>query len=143
MSHTMHPRVLDDLGLVAALEWLARQTRAQGPVDVQVHAPTGEPHVSNDIAAVLYRVAQEALRNAARHANARHIEVHLRRKGTTASLEINDDGQGFDVGEAEARRPGMGLFSMRERVGLVSGRLTVTSTQGCGTRVTATVPLTN
>jgi signal transduction histidine kinase len=67
----------------------------------------------------------------------------LRHEAGAAVLEVADDGQGFDVERAEERRPGMGLFSMRERVALVNGRLVVTSAKGRGTRVLATVPLTN
>jgi signal transduction histidine kinase len=143
LSHTMHPRVLDDLGLAAALEWLARQTQAQETLDVQVVALDFDPPIPAPLAAALYRVAQETLRNAARHANARHVDVSLHRDGAAAVLEIVDDGRGFDVERAEARRPGMGLFSMRERVGLVNGRLTVSSVPGRGTQIVATVPLTN
>jgi signal transduction histidine kinase len=88
-------------------------------------------------------VAQEALRNAARHADAKHVAVRLRGDALSAVLEIEDDGRGFEVALAEKRRPGMGLFSMRERVGLVNGRLAVDSKLRRGTRVVATVPLTN
>jgi signal transduction histidine kinase len=143
LSHTMHPRVLDDLGLGAALEWLARQTREQESLDVHVELPSGEPQLSAPLASVLYRVAQEALRNAVRHAGARRVRVTLRRHGSVATLDVEDDGRGFDVRRAEERRPGMGLFSMRERVALVNGTLTVTSTEGRGTRVRAAVPVGN
>lgn len=141
LSHTMHPRVLDDLGLVAALEWLARQARAQETLDVQVEATEFDPPIPASLAAALYRVAQEGLRNVTRHAGAACVAVRLRREGSSAVLEIEDDGQGFDVALAEKRRPGMGLFSMRERIGLVNGRLTVTSAPQRGTRVVATIPL--
>ncbi|MEO7457461.1 MAG: sensor histidine kinase [Gemmatimonadaceae bacterium] len=141
LSHTMHPRVLDDLGLAAALEWLARQTGAQEPLDVHVAAAEFEPPIPAPVAAALYRVAQEALRNAARHAGATHVDLRLDREESNAVLEIVDDGRGFDVERAELRRPGMGLFSMRERIGLVNGRLSVRSGPGRGTRVVAVVPL--
>jgi signal transduction histidine kinase len=141
LSHTMHPRVLDDLGLPAALEWIARQTREQEAFDVDVIADDGAS-IPAPLASVLYRIAQEALRNAGRHAGAEHVEIFLRRAPGSATLEVRDDGRGFDVRRAEERRPGMGLFSMRERVGLVNGSLVVESTPGRGTRVVATVPLT-
>jgi signal transduction histidine kinase len=141
ISHTIHPRVLDDLGLAAALEWLARQTREQDALDVEVFADDGPP-IPKLPASVLYRVAQESLRNAVRHAQARRVELWLRRAPGTATLEVVDDGRGFDVRRAEERRPGMGLFSMRERVGLVNGTLALVSAPGRGTRVVATVPLT-
>jgi signal transduction histidine kinase len=143
LSHTMHPRILDDLGLAAALEWLGRQARSQTSLDVQVSVPDKDGFVPAPLASVLYRVAQEALRNAVRHADAHTLHLRLRNEHDAAVLEVEDDGHGFDVRSAEERRPGMGLFSMRERVALVNGRLTVTSTRGRGTRVVATVPLTN
>ena len=140
LSHTIHPRVLDDLGLAAALEWLARQSREQDALDVEVFADDGAA-IPKLPASVLYRVAQEAMRNAVRHASARRVELWLKQAGGTATLEVVDDGRGFDVRRAEERRPGMGLFSMRERVGLVNGTLTVVSAPGRGTRVVATVPV--
>jgi signal transduction histidine kinase len=141
LSHTMHPRVLDDLGLAAALEWIARQTRDQETFDVEVIAEDRHPPIPAPLASVLYRVAQEALRNAARHAGAERVEIFLRREPGRATLEVVDDGRGFEVRRAEERRPGMGLFSMRERVGLVNGSLRVESSPGRGTRVVASVPL--
>jgi signal transduction histidine kinase len=143
MSHTMHPRVLDDLGLVAALEWLARQAREQGPTNVDVDACELDVAIPAPVGAALYRVAQEALRNSARHANASRVDIRLRQDGRQVMLEIEDDGVGFDVALAEKRRPGMGLFSMRERMGLVNGRLAVNSAPGRGTSVAATVTLIN
>jgi signal transduction histidine kinase len=141
LSHTMHPRVLDDLGLAAALAWLGRQAHAQEAVEVSVDAEEFQPPIPAALASALYRVAQEALRNTARHGDARRITVRLRRDGELAVLDIADDGRGFDVAMATERRPGMGLFSMRERIALVNGRLTVNSAPGRGTRITATVPL--
>jgi signal transduction histidine kinase len=138
LSHTMHPRVLDDLGLAAALEWLARQA---DPLEVHVTAAEFNPPIAAPVAAALYRVAQEALRNAARHGSPRRIDITMHQEDSVAILEVSDDGKGFDVARAEERRPGMGLFSMRERMGLVNGRLSVSSAPGRGTRVMATVPL--
>ena len=108
---------------------------------MRVVADPDSSRIPAPVASVLYRVAQEALRNAARHADARNVELRVRHDATSASLEVTDDGRGFDVQRAEERRPGMGLFSMRERVSLVNGTLTVASTPGRGTRVVATIPL--
>jgi signal transduction histidine kinase len=140
MSHAIHPRVLDDLGLVAALEWLARQTRQSAALEVDVEAAF-DAEIAPMSAAALYRVAQEALRNAVTHSGASHVRVWLTGDRSVATLEIVDDGSGFDVEAAEARRPGMGLFSIRERVALVGGSVEIHSVRGRGTRVTATVPL--
>jgi signal transduction histidine kinase len=143
LSHTVHPRVLDDLGLVAALEYLARQAREDGTLEVGVASDVRAGEIPRPVAAVLYRVAQEALANVRRHSGASSVRISLTATPAAVTLEIVDDGVGFDVADAEARRPGMGLFSMRERVGLVDGAMAIDSAIGRGTRVTATVPLTH
>lgn len=140
LSHTVHPRVLEDLGLEAALEWLARNTQASSGVEIAVETSGDVGSIPPSAAAVLYRVAQEALSNAVRHADAESIAVTVAVDGGTAALEVADDGRGFDPAEAESRRPGMGLFSMRERVSLADGRLNIISAPAAGTRVLATVP---
>lgn len=142
LSHSIYPRVLDDLGLVAALEWLSRQTREATAVDVRVESDLVAP-VPPSVAAVLYRVAQEGLRNAVVHARAGTIVLRVEADAQHASLEVMDDGIGFDLREAESRRPGMGLFAMRERMALAGGSVDIHSVVGRGTRVTATVPLTS
>jgi signal transduction histidine kinase len=150
LSHSVHPRVLDDLGLVAALEWLSRQTAERTGLDITVVADAAARSTAAsarpEIGAALYRVAQESLRNAERHAlGATRVNVAVTadavRDGAALRLDIEDDGPGFDVAAAVARRPGMGLTSMRERVELVGGELWVESAPGRGSRVIAIVPL--
>lgn len=140
LSHSVHPRVLDDLGLVAALEHLGRRTREQSHLAVWVSSDE-QVATPAPVASVLYRVAQGAVGNAVRHAQATELHVRVRVEGKKATMEISDNGVGFDVDAAERGRNGMGLFIMRERLGLVNGELEVTSTPGRGTSVRATVPL--
>lgn len=142
MSHAIHPRVLDDLGLVPAIEWLARQTRTVAGLEVAVASTLDHraAAMSDATAAALYRVAQESLRNVERHAGASAARVRLHPDGEHVILEVADDGRGFDLAEAEARRPGMGLFSMRERLALVGGSLAIDAVPGRGTRVRARAP---
>jgi signal transduction histidine kinase len=141
LSHTIHPRVLDDLGLAAALELLGRRTHEQAGIRTTVRAAGGAT-VPVVPASVLYRVAQESVRNAVRHAGATHIAIDLEADERTARLTVSDDGCGFDAPAAEAHRPGMGLFIMRERVDLVRGQLEIVSETARGTQIRATVPLT-
>ena len=143
LSHTVHPRVLDDLGLVAALNKLGREVGAVSGIDIDVTSDTRVQPLPATAAAVLYRVAQTAVHNVVKHAHARHVNLRLTVQNSDAVLEIVDDGRGFDVDDAEERRPGMGLFTMRERVALAGGRFDVRSTPGSGTHVTAAVPLTD
>lgn len=140
LSASIHPRVLDDLGLEAALRWLSRSTSERTELDVQLQA-SGVVGLPKATEAALYRVAQESLRNVERHASAQAVTVRLTREDNTVRLEIIDDGVGFDVGDAKVRRPSMGLFSVRERMALVNGTLHVDSAPGAGTRILATVPV--
>jgi signal transduction histidine kinase len=141
LAHTVHPRVLDDLGLTAALQRLAREASERGIAGVDVVSDVDTSSVPPAIASVLYRVAQEAVANALRHAEPEHVTVRLDERDGMLALEVVDDGRGFDVVDAERRRPGMGLFTMRERLSLVDGRCRLVSHPGSGTRVLAIVPL--
>lgn len=143
LSHTVHPRVLDDLGLEAALRKLAREFSARSSADIEVVTEPNSATLSPAVAAVLYRVAQEAVNNAVTHAAASRITVRVSFPPSAVALAVEDDGRGFDVKAAERQRPGMGVFTMRERVALVDGRLEIESTPGRGTRVRATLPVPN
>ena len=140
LAQTVHPRVLDDLGLGAALQHLARESEARGTVTIEVDVDETAGEVSPAVSSVLYRVAQEALNNALRHASARRSVLRAGRRDGLARLEVVDDGVGFRVEEAESRRPAMGLFTMRERIALLDGALEIDSAPGRGTRITARVP---
>ncbi|HKO15036.1 MAG TPA: sensor histidine kinase [Gemmatimonadaceae bacterium] len=143
LSHTVHPRVLDDLGLPAALRKLAREAAGAGGGELAIDVVTGGDvgDVPPVQAAVLYRVAQAAIHNVLKHAGAHRAEMHLSVADGDVALEVVDDGRGFDAAQGERRRPGMGLFTMRERVSLAGGRFDVRSEPGAGTRIRAVLPL--
>ncbi len=140
LSHTIYPRVLEDLGLPAALDWLARQTRETSSLEVGVTL-RGSGDVPPNVAAALYRVAQESLLNAVRHSSASTVELRLDIEPRHAILEVEDDGNGFIARDAEARRPGMGIFAMREHIALANGVLDIDSAPGRGCCIRARVPL--
>lgn len=140
LAQAVYPQMLAELGLAAALSQLARQTRERCAVSIDAAVDPDANIVSPDAAAVLYRVAQEALENACLHAGATSIRITLMAEADAATLEVVDDGAGFDVAAAEAGAPSVGIFSMRERVALAEGRFEISSTPGRGTRVRATVP---
>ena len=139
MAHQMYPRILDDLGLGAALERLA--SRAEDATGTHVRFEHEGLRVAPPpvVASVLYRVAQEALGNALSHSGASSIVLRVGTDDRAAYVEVIDDGRGFDPGDRS--RAGMGTFTMRERVALVNGSLEITTAPGEGTRVWATVPL--
>ena len=142
LSHSLHPRVLDDLGLGPAIEHVVRLTREQNGHPITVHIDCPPEHAPGKaVASVFYRVAQEALHNVAKHARANDIELRFDCNEREATLIVRDDGIGFDRKKVESLRRGMGLFVMQERVALVDGTLDIASTPGRGTTVRVTVPV--
>ena len=145
MARDLRPSTLDDLGLVAAL---GRYVADYGPrhhleTDFQAASMDGA-RLPAETEIVLYRIAQEALTNVSRHANARSVNVLLERRNGHAILVVEDDGQGFDAEQVrETAMPGakLGILGMEERAGLVGGTLTVESRPGAGAAVFVEVPL--
>lgn len=142
LSHTVHPRVLDDLGVVAALEALARRTREQEGIEASVSLTGDAAAIPPSLGSALYAIAREAVANSVKHGAPASIRITLAVRGSEARLEVSDDGDGFDGAEALMRRPGTGLFSMAERAALADGYLAIDSAPGRGTSVAAVVPLT-
>jgi signal transduction histidine kinase len=141
LSRQLHPSILDDLGLVEALrsECASFSRREGTPVD---YRPEQVPRaLAKDVALCVYRVAQEALRNVAKHSAASEARVTLGTSGPELVLRVEDDGAGFDA-EKLRSQPGLGLSSMEERVRLIQAALTVKSCVGQGTTVEVRVPLT-
>jgi signal transduction histidine kinase len=138
LAHTVHPRVLDDLGLIAGLQNLARHASERDDVEIEVDASSARD-VPAAVASVLYRIAQEAVGNALRHAKPSHVTIRLQCAEDRVILEVTDDGRGFDVGARTGA--GMGLFTMRERAMLADGTCEIMSAFGEGTCVRVDVPL--
>jgi signal transduction histidine kinase len=135
LSRELRPTVLDDLGLGPAIEWLAQGIAERTGVRVEVDVP--ERRWPAEVETALYRIVQEALNNATRHAQARRIAVQVSETDGTIRTVVRDDGQGFDVAAALARRGdrGLGLIGMRERAEALGGTVEVRSAPGLGTEV--------
>lgn len=143
VAHRLHPSLIDQAGLVPALEGLAHDvSRAHGmQVDVDLPAPAAAPKVPRDVALILYRIAQEGLRNVARHSGVKRASLRVvSSRPNELSLEISDRGRGFVHEEHPSAHQGLGLLSMAERARLADGRLEIWSQPGKGTRLRATVP---
>ena len=136
VSRSLHPRVATDLGLPAALEALSDATQQRSLVDVQVNVDISGVVIPPALSATLYCVAQEALRNVERHADAGHATVSLRARPGYVELEVNDDGRGFE-GPLEKKRGESGLAAMRERLSLAGGGLHIDTAADRGTSVIA------
>jgi two-component system NarL family sensor kinase len=141
LSHALRPALLDTLGLPAALQHLAGEFGAAGGTTFQATIVGEEIDLPDAVKTALFRIAQEALNNAARHARARAVSLRLRfeRDGGLA-LQIQDDGQGFDAVAAQAVADrGLGLRSMRERADALGARLDLKTSPGQGCRLAVTL----
>jgi len=136
MSLLLRPSMLDDLGLVPAVEWQGREISRRSQLEVDVQASDIPDDLPDDYKICIYRVVQEALNNAARHASAHHARVELRRSQRLIEVSISDDGSGFDA----ERVRGMGLLGMEERVRRLGGTLLIESKLGQGTKVRVQLP---
>ena len=146
LSHTVHPQILDDLGLVPALRHLARTTTGTGGVTVSVISTGGSDAdfhaIPSDASAAVYRVAQESIANAIRHASPKTIVVTIGLAGGALSMQVEDDGTGFDSEKLEGDGAGaMGLFTMRERMSLLGGSFDISSDPRKGTSIRVNVPV--
>jgi PAS domain S-box-containing protein len=141
VSHTLHPPALEFAGLAAALEAHCEEFGRATGIHVALAADLEGAQLPPDVALGLYRVAQEALRNVARHARVARAEVTLSAAGGVARLRITDRGAGFDHDEARRRGLGLGLLSMEERVRQFQGEIAFDSSPGRGTEIRVTVPL--
>ncbi|HEY6941223.1 sensor histidine kinase [Dokdonella sp.] len=142
MSRLLRPQVLDDLGLDAALRWLARQAGSDAcAIEVDVGTL---PEIDESLATLVFRVAQEALTNAHKHARARNVVLRLAARGDRLQLLVVDDGIGCDVDAAlDKSRSGesTGLASIGERVRLFGGDLVLSSRAGEGFQLRASLPI--
>jgi signal transduction histidine kinase len=135
----LRPKVLDDFGLVPALERLTESFAAQTGIEVRFESGLGDERLAAEVETALYRIVQESLTNVVKHAHARAVSIVLARKPDAVAIVIEDDGQGFDV--ASTREDGFGLEGMRERAGLLEGRLQIESREGAGTTIVGEVPI--
>jgi signal transduction histidine kinase len=133
----LRPSMLDDLGLSATIRWLVREVSRRTGLTIKICADEIRKDLPEELSLCLYRLAQEALQNAVRHAQARTVYVELRQFPDRVRLGVRDDGIGFD---AESGR-GLGLLGMEERLRLVGGALRIVSRPGTGTTVSAEIPL--
>ncbi len=140
LSYRLHPAVIEDLGLVAALRVECNRIARQEPISVDFASEDIPKKVDANTAICLFRVAQEALRNVVRHANASSVEVSLRRTEGGITLAVHDNGRGLIDSGADGRAS-LGLVSMRERVRLVGGKLDIIGRPDHGTSVVAWVPM--
>lgn len=140
MSHRLHPKVLKDLGLPAALRGLIEEFDRREGMPATFSSRHIPESVRDEAATAIYRITQEALRNVAKHAGRTHVKVALHTVDHALELKVKDFGVGFDT-EAADNSDGLGLISMQERARMAGGSFAVDSELGAGTTITVRVPL--
>jgi signal transduction histidine kinase len=132
----LRPSMLDDLGLVPALQWQAREVSKQTSMEVSVAAELASDDLPDEYKTCIYRIVQEALHNCSRHAHATRVHIRVQQEPKRLTLSIQDDGQGFDVRQTK----GLGLLGIEERVARLGGKCEIHSAQGSGTIVAIELP---
>jgi signal transduction histidine kinase len=139
MSRLLRPQILDDLGLSAALRWLARSVGDAAGIDCELQLDS-LPSLDTELQTVVFRVAQEALSNVVRHAGAKRVEIRIAVRGDLLRIEVEDDGCGMDPAAA-GRGVGSGLGGMRERLRLFGGLLAIERSASGGCRLRVALPM--
>lgn len=140
----LRPSILDDLGLIPAIRWYARANLEEVGIMVDIHTDEDLPAISSHLSSNLFRIAQEAINNIVRHSKATMVDISLHQQGPEIILEVNDDGQGFDmvIAHDEALQlQHLGLLSIQERAELAGGELKICSAPGRGTHISVCVPM--
>jgi PAS domain S-box-containing protein len=146
LTFELSPPVLYELGFEAAMEWLVRQARKQHGLSTKFNGDGKDKTLDDDVRVLLYQAVRELLVNIVKHAQARNVMVSTRRVGDEIRVNVEDDGVGFDISQVasqEYKAGGFGLFSIRERLGLIGGRLDIESKPRHGTKVTLVAPINN
>jgi PAS domain S-box-containing protein len=140
LSHRLHSSELEYLGLAVAITKLCREFSVEYPIKLSCACRNIPKDLNNDIGLTFLRIVQESLHNVAKHSGAKTVQVELTCEDEEVSLTVCDDGTGFDVQRSKTAA-GLGLVSMRERIYLIGGTLTIDSAMGAGTSVRASAPL--
>ncbi len=138
IAEHLRPGMLDDLGLAAAIEWQVDQFMARSGIRCGLSMNKEEFELDERLAICIYRIIQEALTNVARHSGADSVEVRIKEEDEKITLEVSDNGVGFDT---ESKRHSYGLLGIRERVEMIGGKVEVSSRKGRGTTLKAMVPI--
>src|SRR5882672_4509362 len=141
-SHELRPTILDDLGWIPAIRFLADRVSERASLAIDIQA-TDSGRLPSDIETTLYRIAQEALNNIAKHAKARNVWIRAWQENQVLRCSIRDDGEGFNAANTQEAggRKGLGLVAMRERACAIGGTLLIESYSGQGTELSLRLPL--
>jgi len=144
ISRDLMPSILEDLGLVASIQWLVENFSKQHDIEVSLDMEDIDPLFPREIQINLYRICQESLTNVSKHADANRVSVTVGREEESMVFRVRDNGKGFDsniIGEKGSQKRGVGLMAMKERMYIMGGEFDVNSRAGEGTEIVFKVPI--
>ena len=139
ISTQLRPGILDDLGLMAAVEWAVEESEARTGIKFRLDLPRDDIVIDPECATALFRILQETLTNVARHANASQVEVQLAQEDGDLLLEVRDNGKGISKEQLWGGKS-LGVLGMRERASMLGGEITIIGIPGKGTTVSVRIP---
>jgi len=139
IASDLRPMILDELGLVSAIQWLTQSFSERGPLSIELSFEPADIVYPKDVSTAAFRIVQEALTNIVRHSGAESARVMARHSGDELQLDITDNGRGMDL--ARPRRERLGLIGMSERAHMLGGSMEIDSAPGRGTRISVRLPL--
>ena len=140
LAYKLHPAMLDNVGLLAAMKSLCHEITAFGKLRVEFYHQGSFAELPKDVTLCIFRITQEALRNCMKHSDADSAEAVLLNTGKEVRLSVLDEGRGFDMNRKTVRQ-GLGLTSMQERLRIVGGKMKINSRPSHGTRIEVSIPL--
>ncbi len=143
LSQELRPTILDDLGLIAAIDWLKEQYRARTNIQFTLEFPKKELKISSDYATAIFRIAQEALTNIIRHSEAENVNIKIKNINSTITVQIKDDGKGISKKNITEKGKTFGVFGMQERASSLGGILKINKNNKKGTTVNLILPYKN
>ena len=140
ISQELRPSVLDDLGLISAIDWLKKQFDRRANINFYMDMPIEEVNINNEHATAIFRITQEALTNIMRHSKAKNVTIKMELNNSKILLQIQDDGSGININNKRKSNKTFGVFGMKERANNLGGELTIKNNFDKGTLVELTLP---
>ena len=140
ISQELRPSILDDLGLIPAIDWLKEQYNQRTPINFTMDMPKEEVEINDECATAVFRITQEALTNIMRHAEARNVNIQIKLENSEISLKVHDDGKGMTESNKFQDEKTYGVFGMKERASSLGGKLIINNNSTKGTTVKLTLP---
>ena len=141
ISQELRPSILDDLGVISAIDWLIELYNQRTDIHFTLDMPKEDIEVKDEHATAIFRITQEALTNIIRHAEAKNVKIQVKFSNSNISLKVCDDGKGIKKNNKHAKEKTFGVFGMQERAAMLGGEMKIVSQPNKGTTINLSLPL--